>query len=48
MPVTSPGEVQDQEVVGSWFTVELKRGMTGSSEGCIYRGETLQAVDLAA
>ena len=28
--------------------VELKRGMTGSSEGCIYRGETLQTTNLAA
>ncbi|SCY49924.1 6-pyruvoyl trahydropterin synthase family protein [Microvirga guangxiensis] len=28
--------------------VELKRGMTGSTEGCVYRGEDLKAADLAA
>jgi 6-pyruvoyltetrahydropterin/6-carboxytetrahydropterin synthase len=28
--------------------VELRRGMAGSSEGCIYRGGTLQDADLAA
>jgi 6-pyruvoyltetrahydropterin/6-carboxytetrahydropterin synthase len=28
--------------------VELKRGMAGSSEGCIYRGEMLAFADLAA
>jgi 6-pyruvoyltetrahydropterin/6-carboxytetrahydropterin synthase len=28
--------------------VELKRGMSGSQEGCIYRGETLAGNSLAA
>ncbi|WP_243369351.1 6-pyruvoyl trahydropterin synthase family protein [Microvirga solisilvae] len=28
--------------------VELKRGLTGSSEGCIYRGEPLTSASLAA
>jgi 6-pyruvoyltetrahydropterin/6-carboxytetrahydropterin synthase len=28
--------------------VELKRGMPGSSEGCIYRGETAGSSSLAA
>ncbi|HZW48277.1 MAG TPA: 6-carboxytetrahydropterin synthase [Microvirga sp.] len=28
--------------------VELKRGMAGSSEGCIYRGEAPKSTDLAA
>ena len=29
MPTTSPGEVQDIELVGSWFGVELDNGITG-------------------
>ncbi len=28
--------------------IELRRGMVGSSEGCIYRGEPLASIDLAA
>jgi 6-pyruvoyltetrahydropterin/6-carboxytetrahydropterin synthase len=28
--------------------VELKRGLTGSSEGCIYRGETPARINMAA
>ena len=29
MPVTSAGDVQDAEYVGSWFGVELDNGITG-------------------
>lgn len=29
MPTTSAGEVQDVELVGSWFSVELDNGITG-------------------
>jgi len=29
MPVTTPGEVKDVEMIGSWFSVELKNGITG-------------------
>src|SRR3990170_7928079 len=29
MPVTTPGEVKDVEMIGSWFAVELKNGITG-------------------
>ena len=29
MPTTSPGEVTDIELVGSWFSVELDNGISG-------------------
>ena len=29
MPVTTPGEVKDQELTGSWFVVELDNGIAG-------------------
>jgi len=29
MPVTTPGVVQDQELIGSWFSIELDNGITG-------------------
>ncbi|HRE00742.1 MAG TPA: phage tail protein [Ilumatobacteraceae bacterium] len=29
MPVTSPGEVQDVELVGSWFFIKLDNGIEG-------------------
>ena len=29
MPVTTPGEIKDVEMIGSWFAVELKNGITG-------------------
>jgi len=29
MPVTTPGQVKDQELTGSWFTVELDNGISG-------------------
>lgn len=29
MPVTSPGLVQDQELVSSWFSVEFDNGISG-------------------
>jgi phage tail-like protein len=29
MPTTSPGEVKDVELVGSWFSVELENGIEG-------------------
>ena len=30
MPVTSPGLLEDQEYIGSWFSVELDNGITGN------------------
>jgi len=29
MPVTTPGDAKDQELIGSWFTVELDNGIKG-------------------
>lgn len=29
MPVTTPGQVKDQELTGSWFVVELDNGIVG-------------------
>src|SRR4051812_28835592 len=48
MPVTTPGEVKDQELTGSWFTVELDNGISGfftDASGFAYEVEVVEKTD---
>jgi len=48
MPVTTPGETKDQELTGSWFTVELDNGIKGfftDASGFAYEIEVVEKTD---
>jgi phage tail-like protein len=48
MPVTTPGEVKDVELIGSWFSIELDNGITGQftdASGFGYEMEVVEITD---
>ena len=48
MPVTTPGEVNDVELVGSWFSIELDNGIKGyftDASGFSYEMEVVEKVE---
>lgn len=51
MPVTTPGDVKDQELTGSWFTVELDNGIVGfftDASGMSLEVEVVEKTDTSA
>ncbi|HWL41326.1 MAG TPA: phage tail protein [Ilumatobacter sp.] len=48
MPVSTPGEVQDVELIGSWFSITLDNGITGhftDASGFNYEMEVVEQTD---
>lgn len=45
MPVTTPGETVDVEMIGSWFSIELDNGITGYFTEASGIGYEVEVVD---
>ena len=48
MPVTTPGEVKDVELIGSWFFIKLDNGIEGfftDASGFGYEVEVVEKTD---
>lgn len=51
MPVTTPGETKDIELVGSWFTIEMDNGIKGNftdASGFGYEMEVVEKTESTA
>ncbi len=46
MAVTTPGQVKDVELIGSWFAIELDNGITGSFTDASGFGYEMEVVEL--
>lgn len=48
MPVTTPGEVKDVELIGSWFHIKLDNGIEGFFTDASGFGYEMEVVELTA
>lgn len=46
MPITSPGDVEDAELVGSWFSIELDNGISGYFSEATGLGMEVEVVEV--